>query len=55
MIINLHFTSSLHVKYRQKNTQANKITRSPDTSIPESTWGYKTTNNNNKYICKTEN
>ena len=35
MIINLHITS-LHVRCRQK-TQANKITRSPDINIPEST------------------
>ena len=49
MIIN-----SLHVKYRQKTTQAIKITRPPDTNIPESTWEYKITNNN-KHIRKTEN
>ena len=47
----LHFT----FKYRQKNTQTNKIIRSPDTNIPESTWEYKITNKNNKYIYKTEN
>ena len=45
---------TLHVKYRKK-TQTNKITRSPDTNIPESTWKYKITNNNNKYMCKREN
>ena len=36
-------------------TQTNKITRSPDPNTPESTWEYKITNNNNKYICKKEN
>ena len=35
-------------------TQTNKITRSPDSNTPESTWEYKITNNNNKYICKKE-
>ena len=29
--------------------QANKVTQSPDTNIPESTWQYKITNNNNIY------
>ena len=46
------------IKHTQKNknkTQTNNITRSPDTNIPESTWEYKITNNNNKYICKKEN
>ena len=52
MIISLHFTS--RKIYTTKNTQTNKITRSPDTNIPESTWEYKITNNDNKYICKTE-
>ena len=52
MTINLHFTSRKNI---DKKTQANKITRSPDINIPESTWEYKITNNNNKYICKTEN
>ena len=49
----LHFTSRKNIG--KKKTQTNKITRSPDTNIPESTWEYKITNNNNKYICKTEN
>ena len=53
MTINLHFTSRKN-KRQKKNTE-NKITRSPDANIPESTWEYKITNNNNKYICKTEN
>ena len=47
MTINLHFTSRKNK--RQKKTE-NKITRSPDANIPESTWEYKITNNNNKYI-----
>ena len=51
--INLHFTSRKNID--NEKTQTNKITRSPDTNIPESTWEYKITNNNNKYICKTEN
>ena len=28
------------------------FTQSPDNNTPESTWEYKITNNNNKYICK---
>ena len=44
MTINLHLISR---KIIDKKTQTNKITRSPDTNIPESTWGYKITNNNN--------
>ena len=47
MIINLHLTSR---KIWRKKTQTNNITRSPDTNMPESTWEYKITNNNNKYI-----
>ena len=47
MIINLHFTSR---KIPTKKTQTNKITRSPNTNIPESTWEYKITNSNNTYI-----
>ena len=39
----------------QTKKQTNKITRLPDTNIPDSTWKYKLTNNNNKYICKKEN
>ena len=50
MTVNLHFTSRKNID--KKKTQTNKITRSPDTNIPESTWDL--TNNNNKYICKTE-
>ena len=53
MTINLHFTSRKNID--KKKTQTSKITRSSDTNIPESTWEYKITNNNNKYICKTEN
>ena len=41
--IYLHFPSR---KIKTKK-QTNKITRSPDTNIPESTWEYKITNNNN--------
>ena len=52
MTINLHFTSRKNI---DKKTQTYKITRSPDTNIPESTLEYKITNNDNKYICKTEN
>ena len=33
-----------------KKKQTNKITRLPDTNIPESTWEYKITNNNNIYM-----
>ena len=56
LFIGFSSRASLHVKYRQKkNTQTNKITQLPDTSIPESTWEYKITNSNNKYTCKTEN
>ena len=47
--------TSLHVKIQTKKTQTSKITRLPDTNIPESTWECKITNNNNKYIFKTEN
>ena len=47
--------TSLHVKYRQKKTQTNSITQSPDTNISESTWEYKITNNISKYTCKKEN
>ena len=36
---------TLHVK-----TQTNKVTGSPDTNISESTWEFKKTSNNNKYI-----
>ena len=43
----MHFTSCKNI---DKKSQANKITRSPDTNIPGSTWEYKVTNNNNKYI-----
>ena len=53
MTINLHFTSRKNID--KKKTQTNKITRLPDTNIPESTWEYKITNSNNKYVCKTEN
>ena len=52
MIINLHLTSR---KIQTKKTQTKNITRLPDTNIPESTWEYKITNNNNKYIRKKEN
>ena len=52
MIINLHFTSRKNI---DKKTHTNKITRSPDTNIPGSTWEYKIINNNNKYICKKGN
>ena len=37
------------------------MTQSPDINIPESTWEYNITNNNNKYVkrkivdCKKEN
>ena len=48
MIRNLHFTSRKNIV---KKTQTNKITRLPDTNILESTWEYKISNNNNKYIC----
>ena len=54
MTINLHFTSRKNIE-KKNNTQTNKNTQSPDTNTPESTWEYKITNNNNKYICKTEN
>ena len=52
MTINLHFTSLKNIG--KKNTDK-KNTRSPDTNILESTWEYKITNNNNQYMCKTEN
>ena len=52
VFIYLHITSRT---IQAKKAQANKITRSADTNIPESTWEYKITNNNNKYICKKEN
>ena len=52
MIINLQFTSR---KIYTKKAQTNNITRSPDTNILESTWGYKIANNNNKYTCKKQN
>ena len=57
MTINLHFTSRKNIgkKKTKKNTQTKKITRLPDTNMPESTSEYKITNNNNKHICKTEN
>ena len=43
--------TSLYVKIiDKKNKQTYKITPSPDTNIPESTWEYKITNNNNIYI-----
>ena len=38
------------LQFTKKKTRRNNITRSPDTNIPESTWEYKITNNNNKYI-----
>ena len=47
MVIYLHFTSR---KLSTKKGQTNKITGSPDINIPASTWEYKITNNNNKYI-----
>ena len=57
MSIYLHFTSRKILK--KKNTKKNthkkrqtKITRSPDTNIPESTWEYKINNNNSIYIYK---
>ena len=53
MTINLHFASRKNID--EKKTQTIKITRLPDTNIPESTWEYKIANNNNKYVCKTEN
>ena len=52
MIRNLHFTSRKNIV---KKTQTNKITRLPDTNILESTWEYKISNNNNKYICNKGN
>ena len=55
MCVCLYIYTSLHLKYRHKKTETNKITRSPDTNIPESTSEYKITNNNNKYVCKKEN
>ena len=33
-----------------KKNQTNKITRLPDTNIPERTWEYKITNNDNIYM-----
>ena len=47
LIIIYEYIFTLH--FRQKNTQT-KITRSPDTNIPESSWEYKITNNNIMYI-----
>ena len=35
-----------------KKNQTNKITRLPDTNIPERTWEYKITNNDNIYMYK---
>ena len=46
MSIYLHFTLRKIIDKKQTY----KITRSPDTNIPESTWEYKITNNNNIYI-----
>ena len=41
--------TSLHVKYRQKNTDK-QTTQWPDTNIPGGTWEYKIANNDNKYM-----
>ena len=46
MSIYLHFTLRKIIDKKQTY----KITQSPDTNIPESTWEYKITNNNNIYI-----
>ena len=46
MSIYLHFTS----RKIETKKQTNKIARLPDTNIPESTWEYKITNNNDIYI-----
>ena len=57
MIINLHFYTSLLVKYRQKKHRQTKL---HDLQIPiyrkvPGTWEYKTTNNNITCICKKGN